>query len=136
MFCGLLFLSALFFALAFFVGVPTIAVTPRKFALSFVSPKKKRNRCWILSLNPGLLQNVAISFVLSLIHAICCHSHPFPSAPRLFIRVGFDRQWDPLHLWLALAFLKVRRTDARPSWERGGMIHNQRMSSILGTLTL
>jgi Got1/Sft2-like family len=34
-FCGLLFLSALFFALAFFVGMPMIAVRPQKFALSF-----------------------------------------------------------------------------------------------------
>lgn len=34
-FCALLFLSALFFALAFFVGVPMIALKPQKFALSF-----------------------------------------------------------------------------------------------------
>jgi len=34
-FCALLFLSALFFALAFFVGVPMLAVKPQKFALSF-----------------------------------------------------------------------------------------------------
>jgi Got1/Sft2-like family len=34
-FCSLLFLSALFFALAFFVGVPMLAVKPQKFALSF-----------------------------------------------------------------------------------------------------
>jgi len=34
-FCALLFLSALFFALAFFVGLPTIAMRPQKFALSF-----------------------------------------------------------------------------------------------------
>lgn len=34
-FCALLFLSALFFALAFFVGMPMIAVRPQKFALSF-----------------------------------------------------------------------------------------------------
>ncbi|CAJ1948353.1 unnamed protein product [Cylindrotheca closterium] len=34
-FCALLFLSALFFALAFFVGVPMMAVKPQKFALSF-----------------------------------------------------------------------------------------------------
>jgi Got1/Sft2-like family len=34
-FCGLLFLSALFFGLAFFVGLPMIAVRPQKFALSF-----------------------------------------------------------------------------------------------------
>ena len=34
-FCALLFLSALFFALAFFVGLPTITVRPQKFALSF-----------------------------------------------------------------------------------------------------
>lgn len=34
-FCGLIFLSALFFALAFFVGMPMIAVRPQKFALSF-----------------------------------------------------------------------------------------------------
>lgn len=31
----MLFLSALFFALAFFVGMPMIAVRPQKFALSF-----------------------------------------------------------------------------------------------------
>lgn len=35
MFCALLFLSAVFFALAFFVGMPLIAVRPQKFALSF-----------------------------------------------------------------------------------------------------
>ena len=35
MFCALLFLSALFFALAFFVGLPMIAIKPQKFALSF-----------------------------------------------------------------------------------------------------
>lgn len=35
MFCALLFLSALFFALAFFVGMPMIAIRPQKFALSF-----------------------------------------------------------------------------------------------------
>jgi hypothetical protein len=34
-FCALLFLSALFFALAFFVGLPTITLRPQKFALSF-----------------------------------------------------------------------------------------------------
>eukprot|EP00536_Pseudo-nitzschia_multiseries_P007729 jgi/Psemu1/256532/estExt_Genewise1Plus.C_1840055 len=34
-FCALLFLSGLFFALAFFVGVPMLAVKPQKFALSF-----------------------------------------------------------------------------------------------------
>jgi Got1/Sft2-like family len=34
-FCALLFLSALFFALAFFVGLPMIAFKPQKFALSF-----------------------------------------------------------------------------------------------------
>mmetsp|Transcript_28685 Transcript_28685/g.80851 ORF Transcript_28685/g.80851 Transcript_28685/m.80851 type:complete len:229 (-) Transcript_28685:255-941(-) len=34
-FCAMLFLSALFFALAFFVGLPTIALKPQKFALSF-----------------------------------------------------------------------------------------------------
>jgi Got1/Sft2-like family len=34
-FCALLFLSALFFALAFFVGLPMIALKPQKFALSF-----------------------------------------------------------------------------------------------------
>lgn len=34
-FCALLFLSAVFFALAFFVGVPMLAVKPQKFALSF-----------------------------------------------------------------------------------------------------
>ena len=34
-FCLLLFLSALFFALAFFVGLPLIATRPQKFALSF-----------------------------------------------------------------------------------------------------
>ena len=34
-FCALLFLSVLFFALAFFVGLPTIALKPQKFALSF-----------------------------------------------------------------------------------------------------
>lgn len=34
-FCALLFLSALFFALAFFVGVPMLALKPQKFALSF-----------------------------------------------------------------------------------------------------
>lgn len=34
-FCGLLFLSAVFFALAFFVGIPTLAVHPHKFSLSF-----------------------------------------------------------------------------------------------------
>jgi hypothetical protein len=34
-FCALLFLSALFFALAFFVGLPMIAMRPQKFALSF-----------------------------------------------------------------------------------------------------
>ena len=36
-FGGLLLISALFFALAFFVGLPTIAMRPQKFALSFVS---------------------------------------------------------------------------------------------------
>ena len=36
-FGGLLLISALFFALAFFVGLPTIAFHPQKFALSFVS---------------------------------------------------------------------------------------------------
>jgi hypothetical protein len=34
-FCALLFLSILFFALAFFVGLPAIALRPQKFALSF-----------------------------------------------------------------------------------------------------
>ena len=34
-FCALLFLSALFFALAFFVGLPTLALHPQKFAISF-----------------------------------------------------------------------------------------------------
>lgn len=34
-FCALLFLSALFFVLAFFVGVPMLALKPQKFALSF-----------------------------------------------------------------------------------------------------
>jgi hypothetical protein len=34
-FCALLFLSALFFALAFFVGLPAITFRPHKFALSF-----------------------------------------------------------------------------------------------------
>jgi len=34
-FCGLLGLSALFFAMAFFVGVPTLVARPQKFALSF-----------------------------------------------------------------------------------------------------
>uniref|UniRef100_A0A7S0Y7I4 Vesicle transport protein n=1 Tax=Pseudo-nitzschia delicatissima TaxID=44447 RepID=A0A7S0Y7I4_9STRA len=34
-FCALLFLSALFFALAMFVGVPMLAIKPQKFALSF-----------------------------------------------------------------------------------------------------
>lgn len=34
-FCALLFLSALFFGLAFTVGLPMIAVRPQKFALSF-----------------------------------------------------------------------------------------------------
>lgn len=34
-FCALLFLSALFFALAMFVGVPMLAMKPQKFALSF-----------------------------------------------------------------------------------------------------
>eukprot|EP00339_Tiarina_fusa_P023863 CAMPEP_0117025394 /NCGR_PEP_ID=MMETSP0472-20121206/18760_1 /TAXON_ID=693140 ORGANISM="Tiarina fusus, Strain LIS" /NCGR_SAMPLE_ID=MMETSP0472 /ASSEMBLY_ACC=CAM_ASM_000603 /LENGTH=175 /DNA_ID=CAMNT_0004732091 /DNA_START=69 /DNA_END=593 /DNA_ORIENTATION=+ len=34
-FCALLFLSALFFSLAFFVGLPMIAIKPPKFALSF-----------------------------------------------------------------------------------------------------
>jgi Got1/Sft2-like family len=34
-FCSLLFLSALFFALAFFVGLPLITLHPHKFALSF-----------------------------------------------------------------------------------------------------
>lgn len=34
-FCAMLLLSALFFALAFFVGIPTLAVKPQKFALSF-----------------------------------------------------------------------------------------------------
>lgn len=34
-FCALLFLSALFFALAFFVGLPMLALKPQKFALSF-----------------------------------------------------------------------------------------------------
>eukprot|EP00934_Nitzschia_sp_Nitz4_P000018 Nitzschia sp. Nitz4//scaffold14_size191712//83823//84567//NITZ4_001718-RA/size191712-snap-gene-0.133-mRNA-1//1//CDS//3329536912//18//frame0 len=34
-FCALLFLSALFFALAFFMGLPWIAIHPQKFALSF-----------------------------------------------------------------------------------------------------
>ena len=36
-FGGLLLISALFFALAFFVGLPTIGLRPQKFALSFVS---------------------------------------------------------------------------------------------------
>lgn len=36
-FCGLLLISALFFGLAFAVGLPTIAMRPQKFALSFVS---------------------------------------------------------------------------------------------------
>lgn len=35
MFCVMLFLSALFFALGFFVGIPTIALRPQKFALCF-----------------------------------------------------------------------------------------------------
>uniref|UniRef100_A0A7S1GM62 Vesicle transport protein n=1 Tax=Cyclophora tenuis TaxID=216820 RepID=A0A7S1GM62_CYCTE len=35
MFCTLLFLSALFFALGFFVGLPTIALRPQKFAICF-----------------------------------------------------------------------------------------------------
>eukprot|EP00532_Pseudo-nitzschia_australis_P003130 CAMPEP_0168186778 /NCGR_PEP_ID=MMETSP0139_2-20121125/14633_1 /TAXON_ID=44445 /ORGANISM="Pseudo-nitzschia australis, Strain 10249 10 AB" /LENGTH=180 /DNA_ID=CAMNT_0008108847 /DNA_START=105 /DNA_END=644 /DNA_ORIENTATION=- len=34
-FCALLFLSAIFFGLAFFVGVPMLALKPQKFALSF-----------------------------------------------------------------------------------------------------
>lgn len=34
-FCGCLLLSAVFFSLGFFVGVPMIAVRPQKFALSF-----------------------------------------------------------------------------------------------------
>jgi Got1/Sft2-like family len=34
-FCGLLLVSALFFALAFFVGLPLMAIRPQKFALSF-----------------------------------------------------------------------------------------------------
>lgn len=34
-FCALLFLSAVFFSLAFFVGVPVLAMRPQKFALSF-----------------------------------------------------------------------------------------------------
>lgn len=34
-FCALLFLSVLFFALAFFVGMPMIVLKPQKFALSF-----------------------------------------------------------------------------------------------------
>jgi hypothetical protein len=35
MFCALLFLSALFFALGFFVGLPMVAIRPQKFALCF-----------------------------------------------------------------------------------------------------
>lgn len=35
LFCALLFLSGVFFALAFFVGMPLIAIRPQKFALSF-----------------------------------------------------------------------------------------------------
>lgn len=35
MFCGLLFLSVLFFALGFFVGLPMVALRPQKFALCF-----------------------------------------------------------------------------------------------------
>jgi len=34
-FCALLVLSVVFFALAFFVGLPTIALKPQKFAISF-----------------------------------------------------------------------------------------------------
>lgn len=34
-FCGLLFLSALFFALAFFIGMPALVARPQKFAISF-----------------------------------------------------------------------------------------------------
>jgi Got1/Sft2-like family len=34
-FCGLLFLSILFFALAFFLGIPMLPVKPQKFAISF-----------------------------------------------------------------------------------------------------
>ncbi|EEC51002.1 predicted protein, partial [Phaeodactylum tricornutum CCAP 1055/1] len=34
-FCALLFLSALFFALAFFIGVPLLVTRPQKFAISF-----------------------------------------------------------------------------------------------------
>lgn len=34
-FCGLLLLSSVFFALGFFVGVPLLTVRPQKFALSF-----------------------------------------------------------------------------------------------------
>jgi hypothetical protein len=34
-FCALLFVSALFFALAFTVGLPMLAIRPQKFALSF-----------------------------------------------------------------------------------------------------
>ena len=36
-FCGLLLLSAIFFALAFFVGLPALVARPQKFAISFVS---------------------------------------------------------------------------------------------------
>mmetsp|Transcript_30240 Transcript_30240/g.49965 ORF Transcript_30240/g.49965 Transcript_30240/m.49965 type:complete len:233 (+) Transcript_30240:164-862(+) len=35
MFCALLFLSGLFFALGFFVGLPMVAIRPQKFALCF-----------------------------------------------------------------------------------------------------
>jgi len=36
-FCGALFVSGLFFSLAFFVGLPMVTVRPQKFALSFTS---------------------------------------------------------------------------------------------------
>jgi len=39
-FCALLLISALFFALAFAVGLPMIAMRPQKFALSFVRISK------------------------------------------------------------------------------------------------
>ena len=83
-FCGLLFLSALFFALAFFVGIPTIAVTPRKFALSFVS----RSTVWYSGSPFTTIQHTLIA-VSAFVHLMSHNLH---------------RQWDRLHSWGALAF--------------------------------
>ena len=83
-FCGLLLISALFFGLAFAVGLPMIAMRPQKFALSFVSVGKTEQWC--------------ISF-----HFICQQSH----TPTIFLFLKINRPWDPSLSWEVLVSLRV-----------------------------